>query len=66
MNREDIKKMIPTGYGKIIARRAGVTPKSVSRYLNSKTRHSIKIETACLEILSEITKKRNSLIKKIR
>jgi DNA-binding LacI/PurR family transcriptional regulator len=65
MNKEEIRKMIPHGYHKLIAQRAGVSETSVSAFLHDKTSHSLKIETATLEILGELAEKRNALMSRL-
>ncbi len=62
VDKKYLKTLIPRGYGKIIAKRAGVTPKSVSNYLTGRT-ESLNIETAALEVVSELKKQRSKLIK---
>lgn len=65
MNREELRKMIPQGYMKVIAARSGVSQKSVSHFMSGRTSHSERIETAALEVLAEISERRKALIKKI-
>lgn len=60
LSREQIKGKVPFGYGKKIAEKAGVSQKSVSDWLNGKT-DSVRIETATLELLAELSKARKKL-----
>lgn len=64
ISRQELKKRVPFGYGKKIAKRAGVSQKSVSDYLNGHT-NSERIETATLEILAEISSKKKRLMQAI-
>lgn len=64
MERNEIKKMIPHGYKKEVAKKAGVGICSVSRFLSGKL-NSHKIETACLEIIAELNQERKKLLKRI-
>jgi hypothetical protein len=64
MTRTKLKKLIPNGYCKVIAERAGVTRKSVSDYLHGRS-NSYKIEIATLEVVADLTKKKTELLKDI-
>jgi transcriptional regulator with XRE-family HTH domain len=64
MDRKELKKLVPHGYGKLIAEKAGVTPKYVSQFLNEKN-DSTKIEIAVLEVIAELKGKRKQLLKQI-
>jgi len=65
MNAQEIKNLIPHGYGKVIAERAKVTPRTVSLFLTGKSK-SIKVEMAALEVLAELNTKKNTLSQKIK
>lgn len=58
MERNQIRKLIPQGYCKIIATRAGVSTKTVSCYMTGKSQ-SFAVEIAALQILDEIGKSQN-------
>lgn len=53
IQRKELRKLLPHGYGKVIAQRAGVGTNSVSLYFRGKI-NSHKIETVVLEVLAEI------------
>lgn len=61
MNRTELKSKIPHGYGKIIAKKAGVTDRSVSMFLHGKI-NSHRIEMTILEVLSDIGKNKSAFI----
>jgi hypothetical protein len=64
MERQQLKAKVPYGYGKMIAQRAGVKEQAVSQFLNGKN-DNVKIELATLEILAELSDKKNSLLARI-
>lgn len=64
MNRQDLRKKVPRGYGKEIAKRAGVSQKFVSDYLNGKA-NSEKVEIATLEVLAELSNRKRELLQQI-
>jgi len=64
LDRKKIKEKIPHGYGKIVAKKAGVTEKSVSDYLNSRL-NSERIEIAALEVIAQIQQSKNQLVSQI-
>lgn len=64
MEREQLKSKVPHGYGKIIAKKAGVKEQAVSQFLNGKN-DNINIELATLEVLAELSEKKNSLLARI-
>jgi DNA-binding LacI/PurR family transcriptional regulator len=65
MKRSDMKLLVPRGYGKLIAQKAGVTEMTVSQFLNGKN-DNIKVELATLEILAELADKKEFLVNKIK
>jgi transcriptional regulator with XRE-family HTH domain len=65
MNRQELRKLIPQGYCKVIAAKAGVTQKSVSHFMNGKS-NSHRIEIATLEVLADLKREKNNLLKKIK
>jgi transcriptional regulator with XRE-family HTH domain len=64
MERKELKEKVPHGYGALIAERAGVTKQAVSQFLNGKN-DNVSIELATLEILAELSEKKNSLLARI-
>jgi transcriptional regulator with XRE-family HTH domain len=64
LNRKQLKSKIPFGYGKEIAKRAGVTQKHVSDYLNGRA-NSERVEMAVLEVLAELNTKKKILLQQI-
>lgn len=64
MTREELKSKIPHGYAKKIALKAGVNKMTVSNFLNGKN-DNVAVEIATLEILAELTNKRDSLLAQI-
>jgi hypothetical protein len=64
MERKELKSKVPYGYGKVIAKRAGVKEQSVSQFLNGKN-DNVDIELATLEVLAELSEKKNGLIARI-
>ena len=66
IDRQELKDLIPHGYGKKIAQKAGVSENSVSNFLNNPKVKSLRIEMAALEIAVEIKKKRDQLLYQIK
>jgi predicted transcriptional regulator len=64
MNREELKAKVPHGYGAVIAKRAGATKQAVSQFLNGRN-NNVSIELATLEVLAELSEKKNSLLARI-
>ncbi|WP_295795157.1 hypothetical protein [Mucilaginibacter sp.] len=64
MEREQLKAKVPHGYGKVIAKKAGVKEQAVSQFLNGKN-DNVNIELATLEVLAELSEKRNDLLARI-
>lgn len=65
MDRKELKRLLPYGYGRKIAKRVGVSEKSVSLFINGKS-NSPKIEIGALEVLAELNSKRRLLISQIK
>lgn len=65
IDKKILRSKVPHGSFKEIAKRAGVTPKSVSEFFSGKTVHSEKIEMATLELLAEMSEKKTLLLGKI-
>jgi predicted transcriptional regulator len=61
LNRKELREQVPHGHCKIIAKKAGVTQKSVSDYFATKN-NSEKIEMAVLEVLAQIGEKKKRLL----
>lgn len=64
INRIDLRKKIPYGYCKVIAKKAGVNPTQVSNYFSGKG-GSERVEIATLEVLSELSEKKRKLLDNI-
>jgi len=64
MERDELKSKVPHGYGKIIAKKAGVKEQSVSQFLHGKN-DNVNIELATLEVLAELSEKKNALLARI-
>ncbi|MDP9076266.1 MAG: hypothetical protein M3O71_02485 [Bacteroidota bacterium] len=64
MERQELKSKVPHGYGKLIAKKAGVKEQAVSQFLNGKN-DNVNIELATLEILAELSEKKNSFLARI-
>lgn len=64
MDTKELKSKIPHGYIKVIAKRAGVSQTSVSKFLAGKFK-SYRIEKAALEVLSELGIERKQLLANI-
>ena len=65
IDRKELKKKVPYGYGKLIATKAGVTPRYVSKFLNKSEVKSEKVEMTTLEVLAELSQRKNLLIAQI-
>lgn len=64
INRKELRKKVPHGYCKVIAERAGVNISQVSYYFSGKG-NSERVENATLELLSELSEKKKSLLNMI-
>jgi transcriptional regulator with XRE-family HTH domain len=64
IDRNYLKKQMPHGSAKILAEKIGVTPKSISNYITGKS-NSEKIELAVLQLVADLKKKKNQLLKKV-
>jgi predicted transcriptional regulator len=65
IDRTKLKDKIPHGYGKIIAKKAGVTAKAVSEYLNNRM-NSERIELAALNVVAELENAKNEIVNQIQ
>ena len=65
IDRKELRKKLPRGYGQVVAKRAGVSERSVSYYFTNKTANSEKIENVVLEVLSELSDKKRKLLNNI-
>lgn len=54
IDRAQLSRMIPQGYKKIIAKRAGVSQQTVTWYFKGVTQRSLKVEKAIIEVLKEL------------
>lgn len=64
LDRKELKKKLPRGYCKEVAKLAHVTPQSVSLYF-SYTINSYIIERAVLDVLAKLEKQRTEMLNKI-
>ncbi|MDB5029713.1 LacI family DNA-binding transcriptional regulator [Mucilaginibacter sp.] len=64
MERNELKAKVPHGYGRVIAKKAGVTKQAVSQFLNGRN-NNVAIELATLEVLADLSEKKNSLLARI-
>lgn len=64
VNRKELRKKVPHGYCKLIAIRAGVNIAQVSNYFAGRS-NSERVENATLEILSELSDRKKSLLNNI-
>lgn len=65
MTREELKSKLPHGYAKVIAEKSGVNLVTVSRWLNGKSDNQL-VELAVLEIVADLTEKKNSFLSRIK
>lgn len=65
MSTQEIKSLLPYGYQKLVAEKAGVTAETVSRHFTGKT-NSVKVEMAALEILAALNTKKQTLTQKLK
>lgn len=64
IDRHELRKKLPHGYGKEVAKRSGVSQQTVSRYFNYK-QNSETVENTVLILLSEISDKKKRLLENI-
>lgn len=64
IDRHQLRKKLPRGYGKVVSDRCGLSPQSVSRYFNYK-QNSERIECAVLDILIEISERKKKQLNEI-
>jgi hypothetical protein len=65
IDRIEIRKKIPYGYGKLIAKKAGVSTRFLSKYLNNSEVNSERVEMAVLETLADLSQKKKTLLAQI-
>jgi transcriptional regulator with XRE-family HTH domain len=65
MDRKELKSKVPHGYGEKIAKKAGVTKQAVSQFLSGRN-NNVQIELATLEILAELSEKKNGFLARIK
>lgn len=63
MDAKKYESLLPYGYKSIIAKRANVTPQTVTAFFKGRTNNK-RIEDAILEILSELKEERDIQLKK--
>lgn len=64
IDRNYLKQEMPRGTGKLLAKKLGLTPKSISNYLTGKT-NSQRVELGILKFIGDLKKEKNQLLKKI-
>lgn len=64
IDRAELRKKLPHGYCKEVAKRAGVGISQVSYYFSYKS-NSERVENAVLEILVELSNSKKELLDKI-
>lgn len=64
VDRKELRKRLPRGYVKEVAKLAGVTPCAVAYYFSYKINSHI-IERAVLDVVSKLEKEREALLSKI-
>ncbi len=64
MTRDELKAKIPHGYANVIAKKAGVNRITVSNWLNGRSDNQL-VEIAVLEVVVELTEKKNALLARI-
>jgi len=65
MERTELKAMVPHGYYKIIAQKAGTTTQTVSQFLRGNN-NNVTIEIAILELLADLAEKKRGLVDRIK
>jgi len=66
ITKDEIKKSLPHGSLGEIAKKAGVSKVSVTRYFNGSVKSSPKIEKAALEYAIEYHQNRNTLANQLK
>lgn len=64
IDRNYLKQEMPRGTGKLLAKKLGVSQKSISNYLTGKT-NSQRIELGVLKLVGDLKKEKNQLLKKV-
>ncbi len=64
VRRDELRKLIPHGYCKEVAKQAGVSTQAVSEYFAGK-HNSERIENAALKIALKIKSQKEKLLKQI-
>lgn len=65
MERKEIKKMLPSGYGPYLASKTGYTKMSIYNWFKGKN-DNVNIENAALQYLAEVLEKRKELNARIK
>lgn len=61
LTRKELKDKMPYGSMGVVAKKAGVTPKTVSDFFAEKN-NNVNVEMAALEILAEISQRKKALL----
>lgn len=62
IDRKELRKKLPYGYCKVIAKELGVTKSTISLYFRGKT-NSERVETAVLKKVAELNEAKQELMK---
>jgi predicted transcriptional regulator len=65
IDRKYLRKMVPHGYCKVIAKKAGVSTIAVSQYFQGK-HNSYRIEKAVIKVLIELRNEQTSLLNSLK
>ena len=63
METKKYESLLPYGYKSIVAKRAGVTPQTVTAFFSGRSKNK-RVEDSILDILSELREKREDKLKK--
>lgn len=64
IDRKELAEKVPYGYVQVIADRAGVSKRFVSKWMSNQA-NSEKVEMATLEVLAELSQKKKQLLAQI-
>lgn len=65
MDRKEIKKMLPSGFGPYLASKTGYTTIYIYDWFKGKN-NNINIENAALQYLTEVLEKRKELVDRLK
>jgi len=64
LTRKELAEKIPYGYAKKIAKKAGVSPEFMSKWMADQA-NSERVEMATLEVLAELSQRKKTLLAQI-